>query len=369
MDDGRWLRATVHRPSSTVHEKTMDFIWPAMLIGLVALPILIALYFLAQRRRSRYALRFSNLGLLREVATGFPTWQRHIPPVFFLFGIAFLLFALARPQFVIPVPKQRATVILAIDVSRSMDATDIKPTRLDAAKEAAKTFVKQLPKDTVVGVVSFAGFATLAVAPTDDHKAVEQGIDALYSADATAIGDGLLTALGTPPRGARLPSDSFNGNPPNGGAAPGGRNGANPSGTPSPADKPIFDPPDVIVLMSDGASNRGRSPIDAAFQAKDMKVPVYVIGVGTEGAILEYQGRRIRVDLDEATLKDIADITGAEYFNATTAQDLSSIYKNLGGKIGWEEEKTEITFLVAAGALAASLFAGILSLLWFQRFP
>jgi Ca-activated chloride channel family protein len=125
----------------------------------------------------------------------------------------------------------------------------------------------------------------------------------------------------------------------------------------------------VIVLLSDGASNRGRSPIEAAFQAKDMGVRVYTIGVGTEGAILEYQGRRIRVDIDEATLRDIADITGGEYFNATTAHDLSKIYSNLGGKLGWEEERTEITFLVAAAALIASLAGGLLSLFWFQRFP
>jgi Ca-activated chloride channel family protein len=293
-----------------------------MLVGLLALPILAILYILAQRRRSRYALRYSNLSLLRDVATGFPTWRRHLPPAFFLLGVGFLLFALARPQFVIPVPKQRSTVMLVIDVSRSMEATDIKPNRMDAAKEAAKTFVKQLPPTTKVGVVSFAGIASLAVFPTDDHKAVEAGIDALYTADATAIGDGLLTGLGTPPRGARIPNDSFGNTPPGGapGAAPG------PSGTPGPGEKPVFEPPDVIVLLSDGASNRGRSPIDAAFQAKDMKVKVYTIGVGTEGAILEYQGRRIRVDIDEATLRDIADITEAEYFNATSAQDLSNVY-------------------------------------------
>jgi Ca-activated chloride channel family protein len=340
----------------------MEFVWPFLLVGLLLVPAFVVAYVLTQRRRSRYALRYSNLVLLREVATAFPTWQRHIPPAFFLAGTGLLVAALARPQLVIPVPTEKATVMLAIDISRSMEATDIKPTRLDAAKEAAKAFVKQLPGNTRVGLVSFAGFATLAVYPTDDHKAVEKAIDALYSADATAIGDGLLTALGVPPRGARVEDDGS-------GSTPGARGGPSPPTSPAGGDKPIFDPPDVIVLMSDGASNRGRSPIDAAFQAKDMKVKVHVIGIGTEGAILEFQGRRIRVDLDEATLKDIADITGGEYFNATTAKDLSKIYENLGGKIGWEDQKTEVTFLAAAGALALTLVGGLLGLFWFQRLP
>lgn len=342
----------------------MDFIWPVMLAGLLVLPLLILLYLLAQRRRSRYALRFSNLGLLREVAVAFPNWRRHVPPVFYLGAVSFLIVALARPQLVIPVPTQKATVILAIDVSRSMEATDIKPNRLDAAKEAAKSFVKQLPDTTKVGIVSFSGIASLVVAPTTDHKAAELGIDSLFDADATAIGDGLLTALGTPPRGAQLPSDTGPAGP---GSNPGG--GSRPSTQPATPDKPVFEPPDVVVLLSDGASNRGHSPTDAAFQAKDMKIKVYTVGIGTEGAILDYQGRRIRVDLDEATLKDIANITGAEYFNATNAQDLSKIYENLGGKIGWEDQKTEVTFLIAAAALLASLIGGIASLFWFQRFP
>jgi Ca-activated chloride channel family protein len=354
----------------------MDFIWPTALAGLLVLPILGVLYILAQRRRGRYARRFGNPALLGDVVTASPGGRRHVAPTFYLLGAGLLIAALARPELVIPVPKDQATVVLAIDVSRSMEATDVQPTRIEAAKEAAKAFVEQLPTDARVGVVSFSGVASLVVAPTDDHTAVERGIDSLRSGDATAIGDGLLTALGTPPLRSGPPGGA--------GGRPGGRPG-NPGGTggtggtggaggasPAPASgtsAPLFPPPDVVVLLSDGASNRGASTIDAANQAKDMGVKVYTVGVGTVGAVVQIQGRRTRVDLDETVLRNIAGITGGEYLNATNSEDLSAIYRDLGGKVGWEDQKTEVTFLVAGAALLASLAGGLISFLLLQRFP
>jgi Ca-activated chloride channel family protein len=358
---GRLSMDAGHRPTAgggaAAGDATMDFIWPTMLLGLLALPALVLIYLRAQRRRPHYARAFRNPALLRDVATAVPTRLRHIAPACFLLGLGALLVALARPELVIPVPTEQSTVMLVIDTSRSMEATDVQPTRLAAAKVAAKKFLGEVPSQARVGVVGFTGIATIVVAPTEDHLAVARGIDSLYGGSGTAIGDGLLTGLGRPPRPT----------------SPAGRvagAGPAPSGAPlAPASAPVFDPPDVIVLLSDGASNRGVPPAEAALVAKDMNVKVYTIGVGTAGGPRSVRGPGGNSDLDERTLRGIADVTQGQYFNASSAEDLSAIYESLGSKVGWEEQKTEITFLVAGAALLASLAGAVLSLLHFQQLP
>jgi Ca-activated chloride channel family protein len=285
-----------------------------------------------------------------------------VPAAFFLTSVALLLLALARPQLVLPVPTQLSTVMLAIDVSRSMDATDLRPTRLDAAKTAAKDFVGRLPAGTKVGVVAFSGSASTVVPPTADRTAVDRGIDRLTVANGTAIGDGLLVAIGEAP--VRIGSIPI--------ALPGtgrGPNGSAPAPAAPPATSRDAATPEVVVLLSDGVSNQGASTTDAASRAKDLGVRVYTVGVGTVGGVINYQGQQTRVDLDETALRQIAETTGGRYFNATSAGDLSAIYHDLSGQIGWETQKTEVTFLVGAAALLASLAAGALSLIYFQRLP
>lgn len=321
----------------------MEFLWPTALPLVVLGPAFLAFYLWQQRRRRRYFLTYSNLAVIKALSRSPAAWRRYLPPALYSLAFATLALAVARPQWLVSVPVKQVTVVLVIDVSRSMEATDIAPNRLAAAKAAAKNLVESLPPDARVGVVSFSETASVLVPPTTDRELVNQAIDNLRTMSATAIGDGIMAALSV------LPGADGQGRVSNGQAR-----GQSPVAT--------------IVLLSDGANNRGIHPIDAAAQAQQRNVRIYTIGVGSrEGGILFYGNQFLRVFLDERTLQQIAEITGGEYFFAPTAKDLSAIYQNLGSTIGWEKQRTEVTFAFVAAGLALALAAGLISAAWFGQ--
>ena len=336
----------------------MSFIWPNSLWSLLLVPVLILVYILIQRRRQKYALRYSSLSLIREALGRGPGFRRHVPPLLFLIALAIMMIALARPAATITLPSQEGTVILTLDVSGSMRADDIKPSRIEAAKVAAKTFVEKQPSDVRIGVVSFSESSAIVQAPTKDREAVLAAINRLTTQRRTAIGSGVLTSLHAifeetnPP--ISPPTNDLLG-----------------SYQPTPAVS-VVEPGSYtsafIVLLSDGQSNTGPPPLDIIQQASDRGVRVYTVGLGSpEGTVLRAEGFSIRVRLDEETLKQIALRTGGQYFKAESETDLSNIYENLSRKLVFKAEQTEITAWFTGLAATLIIIAGILSLLWFQR--
>jgi Ca-activated chloride channel family protein len=330
--------------------------WPGLLWALLLVPVALAAYLLAQRRRSRYTVRFTNLDLLANVVSAKPGWRRHVPPAFYLLALAALLVSLARPQALALVPKEQATVILVMDVSGSMNATDVEPTRLVASQRAAASFVEQLPEKFRVGIVSFASTAQTLTRPTTDRPAVYGAIESLHAEGATAMGDGIERALDV----KRPPAPST------GGAGPAPTPGTQQGGD---------DAPMVVLLLSDGANTQGRTqPMEAAADAKELGVPVFTIALGTDRGMVDVPDetgnlRRIPVPPDELTLQRIAEITGARFFAAPSSSDLKGIYRELGSKIGFVKEKQEITVVFAATGLLFLVAGAAMSLVWFSRFP
>ncbi len=348
----------------------MNFLAPQFLLGLLLIPVAIGFYLWAQRRRSKYAVRFTNLALLSNLTPRRPSWRRHLPPVLYLGAIAALLIGLARPTMVLQVPREDATVILTMDVSGSMRATDVSPTRLDAAKASALSFVDQLPENVRVGVVAFASEPVTLVTPTTDRVQIKSAINSLTARDGTAMGDALMQVLDIADKvqqeGAETPDATA---APNASAAP------NPSASPDPSAAPASKPLVAAILLSDGANSVGQAqPLDAAQRAKTMGVPIYTIGLGTPDGTVDVQdnlGQTVTLNVppDTETLKQIASITGAQAFDAPTAAQLASVYDNLQSRIGYTEQRQEVTFaLVGAGLLLVVLGAG-LSAVWFGRLP
>ena len=336
----------------------MQFLWPSMLWLLLLIPALVAAYVLAQRRRQRYALRYASLSLVREAVGRGPGIRRHIPPALFLMGVAVMLVALARPVSVVTLPAQEGTVILTMDVSGSMRADDLKPTRLDASKAAARAFVEKQPQGVRIGVVSFSDNAFVVQAPTDDKEAVISAINRLTFQRGTAIGRGLLTS-----RDAIFEQSDpeFLSN--------GSASDSTPTPTPTPVPKGVYEPA-VVVLLTDGESNQGPPPLTVVDQIAARGIRVYTVGIGSvEGTVLRTQGRAIRTRLDEATLKRVAEATDGAYFNATTEKDLQVIYQNLSTQLVFRKQQSEVTAVFTGLAVALSLVGGVLSLLWFNRLP
>lgn len=341
----------------------MNFLFPLGLWFILIVPILIALYIWAQRRRQKYALRYASLSLVKEAMGRGPGIRRHIPPALFLASMFFMTAAIARPVTVVKMPVQEGVVILAIDVSGSMQAEDLKPNRIEAAKEAAKAFVARQGEDVSVGIVSFAADASLVQSPTTDHDLVIKAIDRLRTQRATAIGRGLLTSLDAifendeeiPPSVQALQRlEASGGQAPMPTAPPGG----------------TLNAPATIILLSDGQNNQFPAPLQIIGEAISRGIRVYTIGVGSpEGTILRLQGRQIRTRLDEATLKQIAELTEAEYYNASNSADLREVYEKLSTQLVLREQKTEVTSYLTAIAAVLSILAGAFSLLWFNRLP
>lgn len=343
----------------------MQFIWPTALWALLLVPLLLVLYVLVQRRRRRYALRYASLTLVRDALGRGPGLRRHIPPALFLLALAAMLVGLARPQSVVTLPSEEGTVILAIDVSGSMQAEDVRPNRMEAAKSAATAFVEKQSAKARIGVVSFTDNAAIVQAPTDDKEAVKAAISRLRPQRGTAIGRGILTSLEAIFENSDLDFPVQPTQPVTGQRA-----------TPVPA-KPRATPvpegyfaPATIVLLTDGENNVFPPPLSVVQEAIDRGIRVYTIGLGSpEGTILRIQGRQIRTRLDEATLKQVAELTKAEYYLASDEAELQKVYENLTTTLVLRTEKTEITFAFTALAALFSVLAGALSLAWFQRLP
>ncbi len=351
----------------------MIFIWSWMLPVLIVIPFLVAYYIWVQRRRSKYAIRYSSLSLVRDALDKRSAWRRHIPPALFLLGIAAMLLALARPFSVVTLPKQEGTVVLSIDVSGSMRANDLKPSRLDAAKAAARAFVEKQDATTRIGVVAFSGTASLVQVPTTDKDLALAAIDRLFLQRATAIGSGILVSLDAifeTPDAPTTSSQSV--------ITPAAPVAPMPSPTPVP---PGFHVPAIIVLLTDGQSNTGVLPVQAAEKAAERGVRVYTIGVGTvQGTTIQgpggfsggpggQGGGGFRTALDERTLKRVAEMTDAEYFHASDEGALLQIYQNLDTQLILRTQRTEVTSLFTAGALAFLVIGAALSMFWFNRLP
>lgn len=363
----------------------MQFQSPEFLWLLLLVPVLLAAYIFAQRRRSKFALRYSSLAMVKQAIGKSPGWRRHLPPALFLIGMTFMLIALARPMGIVWIPKDESTIILAIDVSRSMSATDIKPNRIEAAKAAAREFIEQQDPSTRIGIVSFSGDAALVQAPTTERAALLAAVNRLTVQNSTAIGSAIVTSLNAifeDPLASQLSA------PQNEIAAP--------TPTPTPLPSGIYAPA-TIILLTDGRNRTGPDPIDAAHVAADRGVRVYTVGVGTTqgGAIPPPGGGRggqgsggrggfngqnnfggpgffgggFRADLDEATLQAIAQITNAKYFLASDAETLMSIYHNIDKQVVLTQEQTEATVFFTASGLLFLLLGGVLSLVWFNRLP
>jgi Ca-activated chloride channel family protein len=318
----------------------VTFTWPLALLGLVAVPLLLALYLWHDRRRARVAARFGNPALWPNILERVPGKVRFVPLALFLVALAAMLVGVARPHATVSVPREEATVVLAIDVSRSMKATDILPTRLDAAREAAKTFLADVPEKFRVGVVSFATRAVLALPPTEDRKLAEAALDTLTPGEGTALGDAVALSLQIGRRQRE-------------------------------ADGAI--PPTSVLVISDGARDGGiLAPQAAAERARKFGVPVYTVVLGTPEGVVEEKlpggfRRIIRVPPSPETLEQVAQISGGEFFTAWDEEGLAEVYEELGSRLGSRKESREITDVFAAGAALLMFAGGALSALLFRR--
>ncbi len=334
----------------------ISFQWPEMFWLMASLPLLVAVYVWVLARKKKFAVRYASLSLVKEAMGQGQRWRRHLPPAMLLVALAIMIAAIARPAATVTLPSQHETVILAMDVSGSMRATDVEPNRLVAAQIAAKAFVAQQPENVRIGVVAFAGTATLAQAPTRNREEVVAAIDRFQLQRATAIGSAIIVSLATlfPDGGYEVAAYSY------------GQKRNQKS-----ALKPV--PPGsytsaVIILLTDGQRTTGPDSIEAARLAAERGVRIYTVGVGTAaGATIGFEGWSMHVRLDEETMKTIADLTRGEYFYAGTAVDLKKIYESLRSRMVLETKKTEITALFAAAAAALVALAALLSLAWFNR--
>jgi Ca-activated chloride channel family protein len=336
------------------------FLWPSLLWLLLAVPLVMLAYFRVLRRQRAVAARRARLETVGAGTTG--RMQKILPPLLWLAGLSALLLAVARPQAALVLPARIETVILALDMSGSMRANDLQPTRIVAAQNAAKAFVAAQPRHVKVGVVGIAASAALVQSPTDNREDIVAAIERLEPQRGTALGSGLVIALDAAVPTARINVEEF----------------INPR--PGKKDEPRkkleertaaagSNTTAAIVLLSDGQSNVGPDPVKAAELAADLGVRIYTVGMGTpEGTTLSADGWSMRVRLDEEKLKQVARTTEGEYFRADSAMDLKKIYGRLGAKLAFEKQQpTEITALFAGlGALLAGLGA-LLSMLWFNR--
>ena len=342
----------------------MTFVWPAMLWLALVLPVLVLLYLWLLRRRRAEALRYPSLGLVRQAVGKGLRWRRHLPPALLLLALGAMIVAGARPLAVVTLPTQQQTVILAMDVSGSMRATDVAPDRITASQAAAKTFAQELPREVRIGVVAYGGSAHLVQPPTLSREDVIAAIDRFQLQRGTAIGSGIMVALATifPDAGIdvsqagssrRLPERgklAQDGQPDFTPVAPGSYGSA------------------VIVLLTDGQNTAGPDPMDAAQIAASRGVKVFTVGFGTkDGETIAFEGWSMRVRLDEDTLRNVANLTQGEYFYAGSGADLKQVYQALRSRLVFEKKETEVTALFTYLAALLVLVATGLSLWWFGR--
>ena len=335
----------------------MSFIWSNLLIFLVLIPLLVMIYFRLQKRRREAANRFGSLGMLRDARGSKPGTSRHIPVLLLLSGIAVLILSAARPQATVSLPRLEGTVILTFDVSGSMSADDLKPTRMEAAKAAASQFVNNQPQGVSIGVVAFSDGGLTVQAPTNNHEETLATIDRLVPRRGTSLANGILVALNT------IAIDA--------GDQPILKtNGGNNS-----AQEPVVSPQGwypsaVVVLLSDGENNQEPDPMLAADIAADLGVRVYTVGIGSVGGSdITVEGFTVHSQLNEPLMRAIAEDSGGNYYSAANEDELFKIYSDLKPKLTVKTEEMEITSLFAGVGMLALLIGGVLSLLWFGRVP
>ncbi|TFV85654.1 VWA domain-containing protein [Blastococcus sp. CT_GayMR16] len=316
----------------------MTFQSPLWLLALLVVVALIAVYVVLQLRRKAYAARFTNVALLGTIVPKRPGWRRHLAFGIVALGLATLVVSLAVPRTEVRVPRERATVVMAVDVSLSMQATDIDPDRFRAMQKAAKEFVDVLPERINLGLVSFAGTATNLVPPTTDRAQVANAIDNLDLAEATAIGEAIFSSL--------TAIENF-------------------QSTIDTATEEL--PPARIVLLSDGYNTVGRADTQAIDAARAAGVPVSTIAFGTDYGTLDLDGETVPVPVDRSTLENIADQTGGSYSEAASAAELEQVYADLGSQIGYTTEPQDVSYWFVRGGLLLALVGAVLSLLWTNR--
>jgi Ca-activated chloride channel family protein len=320
----------------------VSFQWPLALVGLVAVPVLVAVYVWHERRRERFAARFTTPALLPNLVDASPSWRRHVPLAVLLVALTAMVVGVARPHATLSVKREQATVILAIDTSLSMSAQDVRPTRLQAARNAARAFLQKIPSKYRVAIVGFAGRAYVALPPTDDRSLAYAALRSLHPAEGTSLGDAV--ALSTQLARRQRTSDGTI-------------------------------PPSAILVISDGAQLSGRtSPGAAALRARAAHIPVYAVLLGTEDGVITVNlaggfQAQIRVPPSPETLRTLTQVTGGRFFTAPTDARLRQIYDHLGSRLGKKRESREITNLFAGGSAALLLVGGALSALWFRRVP
>jgi Ca-activated chloride channel family protein len=320
----------------------VSFQWPLALVGLVAVPLLVALYVRRERRRADYAARFTTPALLPNLVDASPSWRRHLPLAVLLVALAAMVVGVARPHATVSVKREQATVILAIDTSLSMGAEDVKPTRLQAARNAARAFLDRIPSKYRVAIVGFAGRAYVALPPTDDRTLARAALRSLHTAEGTSLGDAIALATRLARQQRAL------------------------DGTIAPS---------AILVISDGAQLSGRtSPGAAALRARRAHIPVYAVLIGTQDGVISvtlaggFQAQ-LRVPPSPETLRTLAQVTGGHFFTAPSEARLRQVYERLGSRLGSRRESREVTNLFAGGSAALLLVGGALSALWFRRVP
>jgi Ca-activated chloride channel homolog len=307
----------------------LAFIAPERLFILIVIPLLVLAYIFAMRRKNRRGMRFTNTSMLDVVVPKQSQWRRHLAVALSLLSLITLTAAFARPKTQVDVPRERATVVLVLDASLSMQATDVKPTRLDAAKEAAIGFVNELPEKYNVAVVSMAGSAAVLVPPTTAHNTVENAILSIQLQDSTAIGEGIAAGMSALRQAPKDPND------------------------------PDTVAPGAIVLLTDGKNTVGRAPLQAAGEARAAEVPIYTIAYGTENGYVDLDGKREPVPVDHEAMKQIAELTNGRYFPAATAEELRTVYENIGSSVGYEKADREVTSRFAGYGLAFAVLAAL----------
>jgi len=354
----------------------MSFVWPQYLWLLLIVPALVAAY-IAVLRKKKEAVRYANVGLVKAAIGPAQRFRRHVPPLLFLLALIGVLIAVARPSAIVTLPSDARTLIMAMDVSLSMRATDVDPNRIVAAQNAAKEFVKELPPDIKCGIVTFAGTAVLVQPPTQNREDLVSAIDRFELQRHTAIGSGIIVSLATlfPEEGIDLEQHLFGYGFGSRDTRLKGKDKDKDGERKLKAEKKEVKPVPAgsyksaaIILLTDGRRTTGPDPMDAARMAADHGVRVFTVGFGsTGGGSVDIDGMSIYMRFDEETLKGIAGITQAEYFHAASSQDLKKIYEGLNTKFALERKETEISALFAAAAALLAVASAVLSLLWFNR--
>ena len=335
----------------------MTFLWPYMLFLLVLVPISAVLYVRLRRRRRQAAAQLGSLGLIQAAAGRTLGARRHIPPVLFLLGLAMLLVALARPQTDVLLPRQEGTVMLVFDVSGSMAATDLEPTRMEAAKAAARAFVERQPRSVDIGIVAFSDSGLAVQAPTNEQDIVLETIDRLQPQRGTSIGQGILTSLDVILRRGEPPPKLYS--------------NLTPTPEPTPvAPARVADGSAVIVLLTDGENNQRPDPLAAAQAASEVGVRIYTVGIGSaQGTTLEVNGFSVFTQLDEGLLQNIAQLTQGAYYRAENQDQLQAIYNAINLHFVMRTEHIEITALLAGAGVFVLLLGALCSMFWLGRMP